>query len=173
VSLSRHRARSPRRRCPSLAFPARHMLRGSGLQCPSAARFRLRLVQPFAARARAHRPSPVEREPNIEFRPRTRVTELSASPDDRGVAGVRFEDTRGTSESLAADLVVDASGRASLTRPFLERSAGRGRQRSRSRLIRPIQRPSSRRPMMLRQIGSAWCMRRHRPAAAAWQSFSR
>jgi 2-polyprenyl-6-methoxyphenol hydroxylase-like FAD-dependent oxidoreductase len=62
----------------------------------------------------------VEREPNIEFRPRTRVTELTASPDNRSVAGVRFEDTRGTPGSLAADLVVDASGRASPTLRFLE-----------------------------------------------------
>ena len=62
----------------------------------------------------------VEREPNIEFRPRTRVTELIASPDNRSVAGVRFEDTRGTPGSLAADLVVDASGRASPTLRFLE-----------------------------------------------------
>ena len=62
----------------------------------------------------------VEREPNIEFRPRSRVTELIASPDNRGVAGVRFEDTRGTPGSLAADLVVDASGRASPTLRFLE-----------------------------------------------------
>jgi len=49
-----------------------------------------------------------------------RVTELTASPDNRAVAGVRFEDTRGTSGSLAADLVVDASGRASPTLGFLE-----------------------------------------------------
>jgi 2-polyprenyl-6-methoxyphenol hydroxylase-like FAD-dependent oxidoreductase len=62
----------------------------------------------------------VERERNIEFRPRMRVTELTASPDNRGVAGVRFEDTRGTLRSLAADLVVDASGRASPTLRFLE-----------------------------------------------------
>ena len=62
----------------------------------------------------------VEREPNIEFRPRTRVTEVIASPDNRGVAGVRFEDARGTPGSLAADLVVDASGRASPTLRFLE-----------------------------------------------------
>ena len=61
----------------------------------------------------------VEREPNIEFRPRTRVTELTASPDNRSVAGVRFEDTRGTPGTLAADLVVDASGRASPTLHFL------------------------------------------------------
>src|SRR4029077_8889369 len=62
----------------------------------------------------------VERESNIEFRPRSRVTELIASPDNRGVAGVRFEDTLGTPGSLAADLVVDASGRASPTLHFLE-----------------------------------------------------
>src|ERR1700683_4041774 len=62
----------------------------------------------------------VEREPNIEFRPRTRVTELTASPDNGSVAGVRFEDTRGTRGSLAADLIVDASGRASPTLHFLE-----------------------------------------------------
>jgi 2-polyprenyl-6-methoxyphenol hydroxylase-like FAD-dependent oxidoreductase len=62
----------------------------------------------------------VEREPNIEFRPRSRVTEVIASPDNHGVAGVRFEDTRGTPGSLAADLVVDASGRASPTLRFLE-----------------------------------------------------
>jgi 2-polyprenyl-6-methoxyphenol hydroxylase-like FAD-dependent oxidoreductase len=62
----------------------------------------------------------VESEPNIEFRPRTRATELTASPDERGVAEVRFEDTRGKPGSVAADLVVDASGRASSTLPFLE-----------------------------------------------------
>ena len=62
----------------------------------------------------------VEREPNIEFKPRSRVTEVIATPDNRGVAGVRFEDTRGTQGSLAAALVVDASGRASPTLRFLE-----------------------------------------------------
>ena len=62
----------------------------------------------------------VERESNIEFKPRSRVTELIASPDNGSVAGVRFEDTRGTPGSLAADLIVDASGRASPTLGFLE-----------------------------------------------------
>ena len=62
----------------------------------------------------------VERESNIEFRPRTRVTELTTSPDNRGVAGVQFEDTPGTRGSLATDLVVDASGRASPTLRLLE-----------------------------------------------------
>jgi 2-polyprenyl-6-methoxyphenol hydroxylase-like FAD-dependent oxidoreductase len=63
----------------------------------------------------------VERAPNIEFRPRSRVTEVIATPDNRGVAGVLFEDTPpGTQGSLAAALVVDASGRASPTLRFLE-----------------------------------------------------
>jgi 2-polyprenyl-6-methoxyphenol hydroxylase-like FAD-dependent oxidoreductase len=57
----------------------------------------------------------VEREPNIEFRPR--MTRLARQSRGRGV---RFEDTRGTPGSLAADLVVDASGRASPTLRFLE-----------------------------------------------------
>jgi 2-polyprenyl-6-methoxyphenol hydroxylase-like FAD-dependent oxidoreductase len=62
----------------------------------------------------------VEQEPNIEFRPRTRVTGLIASPDNRAVAGVQFEDARGTPGSLAADLVVYASGRASPTLRLLD-----------------------------------------------------
>jgi hypothetical protein len=49
---------------------------------------------------------------------RMRVTELIASPDNCGVAGVRFEDTLGTPGSLAADLVFDASRRASATLRF-------------------------------------------------------
>lgn len=64
----------------------------------------------------------VEREPNIEIKPRSRVTQLVATPPtiDRGVAGVRFEDVRGAHGSLAGDLIVDASGRASLTLLFLD-----------------------------------------------------
>jgi 2-polyprenyl-6-methoxyphenol hydroxylase-like FAD-dependent oxidoreductase len=62
----------------------------------------------------------VEQEPYIEIRPRARVTEVIASPDNSRAAGVRFEDVRGTAGRLAADLVVDASGRTSLTQGFLE-----------------------------------------------------
>jgi 2-polyprenyl-6-methoxyphenol hydroxylase-like FAD-dependent oxidoreductase len=62
----------------------------------------------------------VERERNIEFRPCARVTELIASRDNRAVAGVRFDGTHGTTGSLAADLVIDASGRASPTLRFLD-----------------------------------------------------
>src|ERR1700722_4084409 len=76
----------------------------------------------------------VERESNIEFRPRSREAELIVSPESSCGAGVRerlgapdkgggrrmiFEDTRGMLGSLAVGLVVDASGRASPTLRFL------------------------------------------------------
>ena len=75
------------------------------------------LSRPVLERVCRHR---VEQEPHIEIRHRSRVTELIASPDNRGVAGVLFEDVRGAAGALAADLVVDASGRISLTQGFLE-----------------------------------------------------
>jgi 2-polyprenyl-6-methoxyphenol hydroxylase-like FAD-dependent oxidoreductase len=70
------------------------------------------LSRPALERICRHR---VEQEPHIEIRSRARVTELIASPDKSRVAGVHFEDVRGAAGSLAADLVVDASGRISLT----------------------------------------------------------
>ena len=75
------------------------------------------LSRPALERVCRHR---VEQEPYIEIRPRARVTEVTASPDNSRAAGVRFEDVRGTAGSLAADLVVDASGRISLIQGFLE-----------------------------------------------------
>jgi 2-polyprenyl-6-methoxyphenol hydroxylase-like FAD-dependent oxidoreductase len=75
------------------------------------------LSRPALERLCRHR---VEQEPHIEIRPRARVTEIIASPDNSRVAGVRFEDVRGTAGTLAADLIVDASGRISFTQGFLE-----------------------------------------------------
>src|ERR1700722_1957864 len=75
------------------------------------------LSRPVLERICRHR---VEQELNIEIRPRARVTEVIASPDNTGATGVRFEDVRGAAGSLAADLIVDASGRISLTQGFLE-----------------------------------------------------
>ena len=75
------------------------------------------LSRPALERVCRHR---VEQEPSIEIRPRARVTDVIASADCSRVAGVRFEDVRGATETLAADLVVDASGRVSLTQGFLE-----------------------------------------------------
>jgi 2-polyprenyl-6-methoxyphenol hydroxylase-like FAD-dependent oxidoreductase len=75
------------------------------------------LSRPALERICRHR---VEQELNIEIRPRARVTEVIASPDNTRATGVRFEDVRGAAGSLAADLIVDASGRISLTQGFLE-----------------------------------------------------
>ena len=86
----------------------------------SSARPRVRPVRSFASSARAYLPPPGRTGAYIELRSRARVTEIIASPDNSGVAGVRFEDVRGAGGSLAADLVVDASGRISLTQGFLE-----------------------------------------------------
>ena len=75
------------------------------------------LSRPALERVCRHR---VEQELNIEIRPRARVTEVIASSDNTRATGVRFEDVRGAAGSLAADLIVDASGRISLTQGFLE-----------------------------------------------------
>jgi 2-polyprenyl-6-methoxyphenol hydroxylase-like FAD-dependent oxidoreductase len=75
------------------------------------------LSRPALERVCRHR---VEQELNIEIRPRARVTEVIASPDNTRATGVRFEDVRGAAGSLAADLIVDTSGRISLTQGFLE-----------------------------------------------------
>jgi 2-polyprenyl-6-methoxyphenol hydroxylase-like FAD-dependent oxidoreductase len=62
----------------------------------------------------------LEQNPKVEIRSRARVAELIPSRDGRGVAGVRYEDDSGAVQELAADLVVDASGRALPTLSFLE-----------------------------------------------------
>jgi 2-polyprenyl-6-methoxyphenol hydroxylase-like FAD-dependent oxidoreductase len=62
----------------------------------------------------------IEREPNISLRSRCRVTELVASPDRDGISAVRYDDAEGKADTIVADLVVDASGRAALTLAFLE-----------------------------------------------------
>ena len=66
----------------------------------------------------------VEGQANITLRQRCRVMEVLASPDGAMVTGVRSADEDGTSETMAADLVVDASGRGALTLALLQ-SIGR------------------------------------------------
>ena len=61
----------------------------------------------------------VQRYANVTLRERCRVRNLIVSPNRETVASVRCENGDGRSESLAADLVVDASGRGSLTRDLL------------------------------------------------------
>ena len=57
---------------------------------------------------------------NIELRQRCRVESFIAAPGSHAVTGVRFENVGGSEESLAGDLVIDASGRASLTQQLLQ-----------------------------------------------------
>ncbi|MBR0776090.1 FAD-dependent monooxygenase [Bradyrhizobium diazoefficiens] len=57
---------------------------------------------------------------NVMLRQRCRVTEVLASPDEEAVTGVRCENGKGASETIATDLVVDASGRGTLTLALLQ-----------------------------------------------------
>jgi 2-polyprenyl-6-methoxyphenol hydroxylase-like FAD-dependent oxidoreductase len=65
-----------------------------------------------------------ERHPNITIHTHCRARELVPSSNATAVSGVRFENSDGRSETLVADLVVEASGRGNLTLGFLE-SIGR------------------------------------------------
>jgi 2-polyprenyl-6-methoxyphenol hydroxylase-like FAD-dependent oxidoreductase len=66
----------------------------------------------------------VEGRANTTLRQRCRVLEVLASPDGEAVTGVRYDNEDGASETIAADLVVDASGRGALTLALLQ-SVGR------------------------------------------------
>jgi 2-polyprenyl-6-methoxyphenol hydroxylase-like FAD-dependent oxidoreductase len=62
----------------------------------------------------------VEQHGNITIREHCRGEELVASRDGGAVSAIRFENGDGHSETLTADLVVDASARGSLIFRFLE-----------------------------------------------------
>jgi len=64
-----------------------------------------------------------ERLTNLTVRSQRRVLEITATPDGAMVTGVRCESADGRQEILAADLVVDASGRGGPTLALL-RSSG-------------------------------------------------
>lgn len=66
----------------------------------------------------------VEGCPNIELSQRSRVKRLQASPDGERVVGVSYENEDGASDTIATDLVVDASGTGALTLDLLQ-SIGR------------------------------------------------
>jgi len=61
---------------------------------------------------------------SIEVRQRCRVQELVASSDGRTITGLRYAGSGGGVETLSADLVIDASGRGTLTLDAL-RALGR------------------------------------------------
>jgi 2-polyprenyl-6-methoxyphenol hydroxylase-like FAD-dependent oxidoreductase len=64
----------------------------------------------------------VEQQNNIKLVGNRRVTEFVALPDGSAVTAVRCEAPDGQIETLAANLVVDASGRGALTQTLLEKS---------------------------------------------------
>jgi 2-polyprenyl-6-methoxyphenol hydroxylase-like FAD-dependent oxidoreductase len=66
----------------------------------------------------------VEGQRNITLHQRCRVTEMLATPNGEAVTGVRCENGNGASETITADLVVDASGGGGLTIALLQ-SIGR------------------------------------------------
>jgi 2-polyprenyl-6-methoxyphenol hydroxylase-like FAD-dependent oxidoreductase len=58
--------------------------------------------------------------PNVAFHQQCRALELVATSDGAAVIAVRHESLSGKSETLEADLIVDASGRGSLTFALLQ-----------------------------------------------------
>jgi 2-polyprenyl-6-methoxyphenol hydroxylase-like FAD-dependent oxidoreductase len=63
----------------------------------------------------------IERQSNIALMSHCRVTQLLESPDRTAVTGVRYDDADGRGTELAADFVVDASSRGTLTLELLDR----------------------------------------------------
>jgi 2-polyprenyl-6-methoxyphenol hydroxylase-like FAD-dependent oxidoreductase len=66
----------------------------------------------------------VESQSNTTLRQRCRVHEVLTTPNGEAVTGVRYDNGDGGSQTIAADLVVDASGRGALTLALLQ-SIGR------------------------------------------------
>jgi 2-polyprenyl-6-methoxyphenol hydroxylase-like FAD-dependent oxidoreductase len=66
----------------------------------------------------------VESRANATLRQCCRVQDVLATPNGEAVTGVRYENADGASETIEADLVVDASGRGALTLALLQ-SIGR------------------------------------------------
>src|SRR3954447_7237484 len=62
----------------------------------------------------------VESRATITLRQRCRVKEVLAPPDGAAVTGVRYENDSGVSETIEADLVIDASGRGGPTLALLQ-----------------------------------------------------
>ncbi|MEA2915329.1 MAG: hypothetical protein QOJ15_7410 [Bradyrhizobium sp.] len=63
----------------------------------------------------------IEKQGNISLISRCRVTQLLESPERTAVMGVRYEDADGRGTELAADFIVDASSRGTLTLELLDR----------------------------------------------------
>jgi 2-polyprenyl-6-methoxyphenol hydroxylase-like FAD-dependent oxidoreductase len=62
----------------------------------------------------------IKQQNNIELLPECRVTRLIASQDGSAITGVRWESSGGQTQTLHADIIVDASGRGTLTLELLD-----------------------------------------------------
>jgi 2-polyprenyl-6-methoxyphenol hydroxylase-like FAD-dependent oxidoreductase len=62
----------------------------------------------------------IKQQDNIELLPGSRVTGLIASQDGSAIKGVRWESSGGQAQTLHADIIVDASGRGTLTLELLD-----------------------------------------------------
>ena len=70
----------------------------------------------------------IKQHDNITIRERCRVQEILASQDGAAVSAICFENSEGGSETLTADLIVEASGRGNFVNGVLH-SVGRPRPR--------------------------------------------
>ena len=101
----------------------------------------------------------VESRANTTLRQRCRVTEVLATPNGGAVTRVRCENGHGVSETITADLVVDASGRGALTIALLQ-SIGRPQLASMPHASSPSR-------TTLQPTGRALCPSARRPRTAA------
>lgn len=63
----------------------------------------------------------IGKQSNVAVKSRSRVSEILESADGCAVIGVRYDDSDGQGKELAADFIVDASSRGSLTLELLDR----------------------------------------------------
>jgi hypothetical protein len=83
---------------------------------------------------------------NITIRAQCRARELVPSPDGNAVSAIRFENSDRRSETLPADLVVEARDEAIFHWDFFNQSASRHPRRPSSGSTSPMLRPSSQSP---------------------------
>ena len=63
----------------------------------------------------------IDKQRNVALKSRSRVTQILQSVDRSAVTGVRYDDAQGRGQELAADFIVDASSRGTLTLELLDR----------------------------------------------------
>ena len=95
----------------------------------------------------------VESRANITLRQHCRVQEILATSNGEAVTGVRYENGNGANETIAADLVVDASGRGAPRSLCWSRSADRCLRRPQLASILAMPHASLPHPTTPRPIG--------------------